>query len=49
LSSSTVIFPTAIGQGGTRHLAYAKAASNTSRKVLEKHVDAGENRPAQKI
>jgi hypothetical protein len=48
LSSSTVIFPTGIGQGGTRHLPYAKSDSNTLRKVLEKRVDAGENRRAQK-
>ena len=29
-------------------MSYTKAGSNTSRKVLEKHVDAGENLRAQK-
>jgi hypothetical protein len=33
--------------GGSR-LPYTKAGSNTSRKVLEKRVDAGESRRAQK-
>jgi hypothetical protein len=42
------MLPTVIGQGGARHLPYAKGDSNTLRKILEKRVDAGENRTAQK-
>jgi hypothetical protein len=48
LSSSSVIFPIGIGRGWRPRLPYTKAGSNTSRKVLEKQVDAGENRELPK-
>ena len=44
----TVIFPTGHWSRGHPTFAIRKSNSNTLRKVLEKRVDAGENRRAQK-